>query len=123
MNRRNSLSILRWVALGLIFILVLILNRQLMLYSRMRALLPPGLTIGGVPVGGLNGTEAGERLVRAYGIPIELIYGGSVIQVRPSAVGFSLNIESGQGRVEALGQGHGALHRREIGRASCRERV
>ncbi len=94
MNRRNSLSILRWVALGLIFISVLILGRQLMLYSRMRALLPPGLTIGGVPVGGLNGTEAGERLVRAYGIPIELIYGGSVIQVRPSAVGFSLNIET-----------------------------
>ena len=33
MNRRNSLSILRWVALGLIFISVLILGWQLMLYQ------------------------------------------------------------------------------------------
>ena len=94
MKRRNTLSILRWISLGLIFISVLILGQQLMRYSRMRAMLPPGLTIGGVPVGGLNAAEAGERLVQAYGIPIELAYGTSLIQVRPSAVGFSLNIET-----------------------------
>ena len=65
-----------------------------MRYSRMRAVLPPGLTIGGVPVGGLNAEQAAERLVQAYGIPIELSYGNALIQVRPSAVGFSLNIET-----------------------------
>lgn len=94
MKRRNTLSILRWISLGLIFIAVLILGQQLMRYSRMRAVLPPGLTIGGVPVGGLNAEQAGERLVQAYGIPIELSYGNALIQVRPSAVGFSLNIET-----------------------------
>lgn len=70
------------------------LGQQLMQYSRMRSVLPPGLMIGEVPVGGLSGSEAAQRLVQAYGIPIELSYGSSLIQVRPSAVGFSLNIET-----------------------------
>lgn len=88
------MSILRWVALAFIFIAVLLLGQSLMRYSRMRAMLPPGLTIGDVPVGGLNAQQAAERLVQAYGIPIELAYGNALIHVRPSAVGFTLNIET-----------------------------
>ena len=93
-RRRNTLSILRWTSLALIFIAVLLTSFQLIRYSRMRSSFPPGLTIGGVPVGGLNSSEAGERLVQAYGIPIELIYGNSLIQVRPSSVGFQINLET-----------------------------
>ena len=94
MRKRNSLGILRSVSLILIFIAVLLSGIELIRYSRMRSAFPPGLTIGGVPVGGLNSTQAGERLVQAYGIPIELIYSNSLIQVRPSSVGFTINLET-----------------------------
>ncbi len=94
MRRRNSLGILRWASLILIFISVFLLGIELILYSRVRSAFPPGLTVGGVPVGGLNATEAGARLVQAYGIPIELVYSNSLIQVRPSSVGFSINLET-----------------------------
>jgi hypothetical protein len=94
MRRRNTLAVFRGIALFLIFLAVLLTGFQLIRYSRMRSTLPPGLTIGNVPVGGLNSTQAGERLVQAYGIPIELIYGNALIQVRPSSVGFSINLET-----------------------------
>jgi hypothetical protein len=75
MKKRNSVAILRWLSLILIFTTVLLLGLELILYSRMRSTFPSSLTMGGVPVGGLNATQAGERLVQAYGIPIELVYG------------------------------------------------
>ncbi len=94
MAKRNSVAILRWVALFLIFVAVFLMGLQLIFYSRMRSNLPPGLTVGNVPVGGLTAAQAGERLVQAYGIPIEIVYGNAVIQVRPSAVGFSLHLDA-----------------------------
>ncbi len=94
MKKRNSVAILRWLSLILIFTTVLLLGLELILYSRMRSTFPSSLTMGGVPVGGLNATQAGERLVQAYGIPIELVYGNSIIQVRPSAIGFTLNLDT-----------------------------
>jgi beta-lactamase class A len=94
MKKRNSIAVLRWVSLFLFFAAVLLMGLELILYSRMRSNFPPGLTIGDVPVGGLTATEAGERLVQAYGIPIEIVYGNALIQVRPSAVGFTLNLDT-----------------------------
>lgn len=94
MRRRNTFGILRWVALILIFISFFLLGIQLIRYSRVRATLPPGLIVGGVPVGGLTSAQAGERLIQAYGIPIEMIYNNSLIQVRPSSVGFTINLET-----------------------------
>ena len=94
MRRRNTFGFLRWVALILIFISFFLLGIQLIRYSRVRATFPPGLVVGGVPVGGMTSTQAGEKLIQAYGIPIEMIYGNSLIQVRPSSVGFTINLET-----------------------------
>ncbi len=94
MRRRNTFGFLRWVALILIFISFFLLGIQLIRYSRVRATFPPGLVVGGVPVGGMTSTQAGEKLIQAYGIPIEMIYGNSLIQVRPSSIGFTINLET-----------------------------
>ncbi len=94
MRKRNTLSILRWVSLSLIFIAIAVLGIELVLFSRIRANLPLDLTIADVPVGGLTSSQAGERLIQAYGVPIELVYGTSQIQVSPASIGFSLNLET-----------------------------
>ena len=94
MKRQNTIAILSWISLGLIFISFMLTGFQLIRYSQMRSNYPLDLTIGDIPVGGLNSTQAAERLIRAYGIPIELVYGDSVIQVSPSSIGFSLNLET-----------------------------
>ena len=94
MKRQNTIAILSWISLGLIFLAVMLTGFQLIRYSQMRSNYPLDLTIGDIPVGGLNSTQAAERLIRAYGIPIELVYGDSLIQVSPISIGFSLNLET-----------------------------
>lgn len=91
--RKSSFSILRWVSFILIFLAVLLTGIQLVSYSRLRSSFPPGMIIAGVPVGGLSQQQAADRLVQAYGIPIELHYGDAVIQVKPSMVGFELDLQ------------------------------
>jgi hypothetical protein len=92
--RRSSGSVLRIIALIFIFAAVLLTVVQLVQYSRIRNTFPPGMTVAGVPVGGLNQEQAASRISQAYGIPVELHYGDSVIQIRPSLVGFELDLQS-----------------------------
>jgi beta-lactamase class A len=51
------------------------------------------MVIAGVPVGGLDQQTAADRLVQAYGVAVELHYGNAVIQVKPSVVGFELDVQ------------------------------
>ncbi len=92
MRRTNSFSILRWLALILIFSAVVLLVFQLVRYSRIRERFPAGMKIAGVSVGGLTNQQASDRLNQAYGIPVEIRYGDAIIQVKPDLVGFKLNI-------------------------------
>jgi beta-lactamase class A len=81
------------MSLALIFAAVIITGFQLVSYSRIRNTFPPGMVIGGVPVGGLNQQQAADRLVMAYGVPVELRYNDAVIQIKPSVVGFELDLQ------------------------------
>ena len=63
-------------------------------YSRQRNNFPAGMTIGGVPVGGLTPQEASERVLLVFTTPIEAQYGEAVIHIDPSVVGFELDMES-----------------------------
>jgi beta-lactamase class A len=91
--KKGSVSILRWIALLLIFSAVLITVFQLIAYSRVRSTFPPGMVIAGVPVGGLEQQQAADRLVEAYGIPVELHYGNAIIQIKPAVVGFDIDLQ------------------------------
>jgi hypothetical protein len=90
---KGVVLVLRWVSIGLIFLAVLITGIQLVNYSRIRANFPFGMVIAEVPVGGLNQQDAAERLVEAYGVPVELRYGTAVIQIKPNTVGFEMDLE------------------------------
>ncbi|WP_160317480.1 serine hydrolase [Ornatilinea apprima] len=93
MRGRLGLLILRWLSMALILMALVLTVFELVQYSRIRSSFPPGMRIAGVPVGGLNQESAAERLVQAYGVPVELRYGDAVIQVKPQVVGFELKLD------------------------------
>jgi beta-lactamase class A len=66
----------------------------LIAYSRQRNNYPRGMTIAGVPVGGVDPQIASERVLQVYSSPIDVQYGEAVIQIDPSLVGFELDMES-----------------------------
>jgi beta-lactamase class A len=63
-------------------------------YSRQRNNYPRGMTIAGVPVGGVDPQLASERVLQVYSSPIEVQYEEAVIHIDPSVVGFELDMDS-----------------------------
>jgi hypothetical protein len=63
-------------------------------YSRQRNNYPPGMTIAGVPVGGLDPAAASQRLLEIYTAPVEAAYSGAVIHIDPQIVGFNADVDS-----------------------------
>ena len=63
-------------------------------YSRQRSNYPPGMTIGGVKVGGVEPRIASERVLQVYSTAVEVQYAGAVIHIDPSAAGFEVDSES-----------------------------
>ena len=77
--RRGGPNILRWVSIGLLLAAVSLFFYELVAFSRKRARMPEGLTIAGVPVGGLSQSGALEKLLQVYSTPIEIMYDEQVI--------------------------------------------
>lgn len=94
MRLRGSPLILRGVSLIFILVAVIFLVYQMVQYSVSRSNYPSDMTIGGVPVGGLDPQSAAQRLLQVYSIPIELHYNNAVIDLEPGLVGFQINTES-----------------------------
>lgn len=95
MRNRGSLLPLRWVSIFFLFLAVALTALQLVVYSRIRSNLPPGMTIAEVPVGGLTQAQAAERLVQTFtAVPVEVRYRDTAIQIRPSVIGFELDSEA-----------------------------
>jgi beta-lactamase class A len=92
-RRRNSFSILRWISLLFIFLAALLTVIQLIAFSRERNNYPSGTTIARIPVAGLNREQAAARLLETFGLPIEVHYQNSIIQIKPSTLGFDLDLE------------------------------
>ncbi len=83
---------LRLAMLGFILAAAWIAYTQFQQFTLARSVYPDGSTIAGIAVGGLNQQQALERLVAAYGVPVELRYGSAVIQPQPAALGFKLDL-------------------------------
>ncbi|MEN4012025.1 MAG: serine hydrolase [Chloroflexota bacterium] len=92
--KRGSVFIFRWISILFLFLGMLLTVLQLIQYSRLRTAFAPGTVIAGVPVAGLDRRQAAERLTQAYSIPVEVRYADAVINIRPSAAGFSLDLEA-----------------------------
>jgi len=93
MHRRRT-PIFRWLAIILILITVMLTTIELIGYSRIRSNFPLGLRVGEIPIGGLDYEEAAERIYTVYRSPIEIVYDGNPIQVRPAVLGFEPKVES-----------------------------
>lgn len=84
---------LRLLSITLLFAALVMTIFQLIRFSRVRANLPSGMQIAGVPVGGLDRQMAGQKIIEAYAHPIELRYNGSPIQMKPGEAEFQLDLE------------------------------
>jgi len=63
-------------------------------YSRQRNNYPTGMTIAGVPVGGVDPQTASQRVLQVYSSPVEVRYGEAIIHIEPSLIGFQLDMDS-----------------------------
>lgn len=94
MNKRRTFSTLRFLSVMLILAAIVLAVLQLVNFSRVRAYLPAGIIVAGVPVGGLDRQQAAQRLMEVYSNPVEIYYRDSVIYLYPSVVDFQLEIDS-----------------------------
>jgi beta-lactamase class A len=95
-HRRFSLwrFLLRCLSVLLVAVALWVANQQWQLFNQVNSLIPDGSSIAGVPVGGLTRQQAEEALRQAYGQPVALEYGSSLIQVTPEQAGFQLDVDS-----------------------------
>jgi beta-lactamase class A len=93
-RQRNPSFFLRWGSLAFILLAAIILVLQLVQYSLQRANYPADMSIGGVPVGGLDPQSTAQRLLEVFATPVELHYGEAIIQMEPGLIGFEPNIDS-----------------------------
>jgi beta-lactamase class A len=94
MRNRNTPLILRGVSALFLSAAIILTIVSLVGYSRQRNSYPAGMTIAGVPVGGVDPQTASQRVLQVYSSPVEIQYAGSNILITPSMVGFQLDIDS-----------------------------
>lgn len=93
-TRKTSFLIFRAVSLIFVVAAVTLTLFELVEYSRERNNYPAGMTIGGIPVGGVDAQTASERVLQVYTQPVEVEYAGEIIHISPSQVGFRVDMES-----------------------------
>ncbi len=94
MRNRNSNILLRGTAILLLSIALILAIISLIGYSSRRDYYPSGMTIAGVPVGGLDPQAASQRVLQVYSYPIQIQYNGGIVDVAPSIIGFQMDMES-----------------------------
>ena len=94
MRNRNTSVLVRIVSILFLSATIILTIISLVDYSRQRNNYPSGMTIAGVPVGGLEPQAASERVLLVYNTPIEAQYGENIIQIDPPLVGFELDMEA-----------------------------
>ena len=94
MRNRSSIPILRGISIAILSIAIVLTVVALIGYSRQRNNYPRGMTIAGVPVGGVDPQIATQRVLQVYLSPIEVQYSEAIIHVDPSLVGFELDMDS-----------------------------
>lgn len=95
MRSRSSPGVGQWLVVIAMVTLVLFLLFKLYQYGSFRRFFPAGLSVGGVPVGGLTREEAAERLNDRYlTAPVILHHGEEAIEVSPADVEFTLDLDT-----------------------------
>jgi len=93
-RNRNTSVLVRIISILFLIATIILAIVTLIGYSRQRSNYPAGMTIGGVPVGGISPQEASQRVLLVYTTPIQAQYAESTILIDPAVVGFELDLES-----------------------------
>lgn len=101
-RRRADLPYMTLVSLVTILAAVALFFVQLGSFSQARQRMPAGLTMAGVPVGGLARAEAQVRLEEVYGNPLTLHYRESTIMLDPTTIGLRIDSEAMLSRADEL---------------------
>jgi beta-lactamase class A len=91
---RGSSLFLRGISLVFLLLAAVVTVIQVVQYSISRYNYPPDMTIGNVPVGGLDPQSAAQRLLQVYALPVEIHYGNAIINLDPGLIGFQLDTAS-----------------------------
>jgi len=94
MKNRNTNVILRVVSILFLTGALVLGIVSLVTYSRQRNNYPTGMSIAGVPVGGLTPAAASQRLLEVYTSPVQILYNDAIIHIDPGVVGFEADIET-----------------------------
>ncbi len=95
MSRRSSPGLGQWLIVIVMVAMVLFLLFKLYQYGSFRRFFPAGITVGGVPIGGLTRDEAAERLSDRYlSAPVIIHHGEEAIEVSPADVEFTLDLDT-----------------------------
>ena len=91
--RRKKSSSLRWLpaVFGGLFLLfaLLIAVVDYASFQKPQSVYPNGISVEGIPLGGLDHARAEARLTEAFSVPVELHYQQARIQFTPTELGFS----------------------------------
>ena len=91
--RRKKSSSLRWLpaVFGGLFLLfaLLIAVVDYASFQKPQSVYPNGISVEGIPLGGLDHARAEARLTEAFSVPVELRYQQARIQFTPTELGFS----------------------------------
>ena len=84
----------RFLTFTLFAILGLFLLYQGFEYWRERDSMPPGTTIAGVDVSGMNAEETAVAIQTSYSQPVIIYHNNERIELSPLETGFSLNLDA-----------------------------
>ena len=94
MRNRNTSLILRGISALFLSGAIIMVILALVGYSRQRNSYPPGMTIAGVAVGGVDPQTASQRVLEVYSTPVDVQYAGTSFQITPNVIGFQLNMDT-----------------------------
>ena len=91
-TRRRQASFVRWLPAifgGLFLVFALLISIfDYAAFRQPQAAYPAGVSVEGIPLGGLTPAQAEARLAEAFSVPVELRYQQARIQFSPSELGF-----------------------------------
>jgi beta-lactamase class A len=95
-------SLQKLLSIVLIVLVAAFLAYQGFLYYRSRGQMPPGMTVAGLDVAGLNLEEVEGLVAEHYLAPIIISNGEEQVEIDPASVGFTLDMESMLDEAESL---------------------
>lgn len=101
MNRSSSPGLGQWLTVAILVAAVMFLLVKLYQYGSFRRFFPAGLTVAGIPVGGLTPEQAAEQLNARYlAAPVIVYHGSEAVEVSPTDAEFMLDVESMLGQAD-----------------------